>query len=156
MLVWLDRQITATKLIFHYRIDAVAPPAGGTYMAAICDASGRLIFNANSQAVGNTINTRYHDVMTMPSTVLDPGYYWYVFGLSVSTNTNVWGFLGGTSDITNTNLGSINRQVNMPNIYLTSTVGGATFPPARNILGMADAVGSSVDAVPVPMFSLAR
>lgn len=156
MLVWLDRNITATKLLFNYRVDTTAPPAGGTYTAAVCDASGRAIFNANSQALGNTANTRYHDVMTMPSTVFDPGYYWYVFGISTSTNTNPFYYQGGSSDIDATGPGLNGNQISIPNVFLTTPSGGSTFPAARTILGFADGFASSSGSLPVPLFGLAR
>ena len=156
MLVWLDRSITATKLLFNYRVDSLAPPAGGTYMAAVCDSSGRLIFNANGQTLGNTINNRYHDIMTMPSTVFDPGYYWYVFGLSSSTNTNPFYYIGGSADIDETGNGQKGNQISIPNVFLTTPTGGQTFPTNKNINAYADGFASSSGSLPVPLFGLAR
>lgn len=156
MLVWLDRSITATKLLFNYRTDSLAPPAGGTYMAGICDASGRVIFNANGQALINTINTRSHDIMTMPSTVFDPGYYWYVFGISTSTNTNPFYYIGGSADIDETGNGQKGNQISIPNVFLTTPTGGATFNTNKNINSFADGFASSSGSIPVPMFGLAR
>ena len=155
-LVWLDRQITATKLILNYRVDANALAAGSQYMAAVCDASGRVIFNANAQALGVTANSRNHDIITMPSTVFDPGYYWNVFGISTSANVNPFYFWGMSGDIDETGNGSRGNQVSIPNIFLQSSSGGVTFPATKTILGYADAVAASSGSLPVPIFGLAR
>jgi len=125
-------------------------------MAAVCDASGRVIFNANAQALGVTANSRNHDVITMPSTVFDPGYYWNVFGISTSANVNPFYFWGMSGDIDETGNGSRGNQVSIPNIFLQSSSGGVTFPATKTILGYADAVAASSGSLPVPIFGLAR
>lgn len=153
-LVWLDRGITATKLIFHYRIDSVAASAGN-YMCAICDASGRVIFNANSQTLNPTANSRNHDTMTMPSTALDPGYYWYVFGLSTATGTSPFYTYAMTADVNEAGSGLRGAQV-APNTFLQQQSGGAAFPTTKTILGYLDAAQNSGNALPVPLFVLAR
>lgn len=155
-LCWLDRSITATKLVWNYRVDATAGPAGAQYMAAICDASGRVIFNANGQALTMTANTRGHEILTMPSTVFDPGYYWCVFGISVSSNVNPFHFWGMSGDIDTSGNGANGNQVSIPNIFVQSATGGVTFPATKTILGFQDAVGSSSGSIPCPIYALAR
>ena len=155
-LCWLDRSITATKLVWNYRVDALSLGVGSQYMAAICDASGRVIFNANAQPLTQAPNTRGHEAITMPSTTFDPGYYWCVFGIAGSTNANLFFFWGMNADIDETGLGLRQNQTSIPNVFLQSPSGGVTFPATKHIGGYSDAVGSSSGAMPVPLMALAR
>jgi hypothetical protein len=152
-LVWLDRGISANKLIFTYRNDAVAA-SPGTYMAAVCDPSGRVIFNANGQTLGSNATTKFHDVMTMPLTQFDAGYYWYVFGMSGAAGANPIYYWAMHADVGTS--GNPSAVVQTPNVFLWSATGAATFPATKNILGYTDAYGSSSGALPVPLFVLAR
>lgn len=155
-LVWLDREIlAATKLIFHYRQDNPASGAAN-YMCAVCDASGRVIFNQNSIALNTSTNVRVHNVMTMPATNFYPGYYWYVFGIGAGTSTVAWYFTGMSADINEGGSGSRGNAVQAANVFLESTTGGATFPASKTILGYTDAADVSGNAVPVPLYEIGK
>lgn len=154
-LVFLDRPISANKLIFAYRVDGGSSPSPGptaAYTAAICDASGRVIFNVNNQAL-QTPTGRYVDVMTMPLTYFDAGHYWYAFGLSLGTANQThsifyYGMTGNVAYYPGAAIGS-------PNVFLASTSGGSTFPATKTILGYQDTAGNGIGP-PVPLYSLAR
>ena len=156
-LVFLDRPISANKLVFTYRVDASdSPGPTANYMAAICDASGRVIFNQNAKPLTTAVG-RYFDVMTMPLTYFDAGYYWYVFGMGapVTNGTHHIFYYGMTGD-TNSATGNSAAAISTPNVYLSSTTGGATFPATKTILAYLDANVSGQPTPAVPMFMLAR
>jgi hypothetical protein len=153
-LVFLDRPISANKLIFSYRIDSsTSPGPTANYMAAICDASGRVIFNQNNKAL-ITATGRYPDVLTMPLTFFDAGYYWYAFGLSTASanGVNPICYYGMSGDVT-WNAAAV---VGTPNVLLSLTSGGSVFPATKTILGMQDTFQSGLHVVAVPLFVLAR
>ncbi len=153
-LVFLDRPISANKLIFSYRVDSVdAPGPTANYMAAICDASGRVIFNQNTKAL-QTAGGRYSDVLVMPLTTFNAGYYWYAFGLSTASANGThpisyYGFAGDTNAVK----GAV---VSTPNVYLASGSGGSTFPATKTLLAFTDTFAAGLATPAVPMFALAR
>jgi hypothetical protein len=156
-LVFLDRPISANKLIFNYRIDASTGTPGPTanFMAGVCDASGRVIFNANNQAL-STATGRYQNVMTMPTTFFDAGAYWYAFGISTASanGANSIDYYGACGNVST---GGINGAVvSAPNVFLVSSSGGSVFPSSKTILGYVDAYVSGLTSPSVPMFVLAR
>jgi len=153
MLVWLSRSISANKLIFKYRIDN-APGPSINYMVGICDASGRVIFNANNQALTTTPTGNFRDVITMPLTTFDPGYYWYVFGLAnpSANGTTPFYFYGGMGNT----VYYPGATTPCPNVMLYSQTGGAVFPASKTILGYTDAYSVGFMHVHCPLYTLAR
>lgn len=153
-LVFLDRPISANKLIFTYRVDgANSPGPTANFMAAIGDASGRVIFNVNNRAL-STPTGRYFDVMTMPTTFFDAGYYWYSFGMSTASanGTNPIYYYGMSGD-TNSNPAAV---VGTPNVFLVSSTGGSVYPSSKTILGYQDGYVTGLQVAAVPLFALAR
>lgn len=141
-LVRLHRRVTANR--FRWRYVQGATAATSNYFLGLADYSGRIIVATAATAFTGAAASMQSRNETFSSQTFEAGLYWVVFGVAAMT---------ASSSVTYLAAGNASQVVGAPGVQARVTSGGATAP--TTILGMTDAYTAAVQALPVPVVSLA-